>query len=157
MNPRRRLTTRRLRKASGLAPAAEPACEAAPALSAEEMLESLLAQIAKGGKLCQEIERQFKQHLCPELETIIKLHRTLVLTLCGQAQDMPDRAALVSALMKPVMEWARLEENRKRREWAEQKHRAEVAARQAATTERAAPKVLTPETLERIERELNLF
>lgn len=128
-----------------------------PDLSPEELLESLLAQIAEGGKLCQEIDRQFKQHLCPELETIIKLHRSLVLGLCGKAHSRPKRYALVSALMKPVMEWARLEENRKRREWAEQKYREETAARQAATTERAAPKVLTPETLERIERELNLF
>jgi hypothetical protein len=153
----RRKSIRKRSKENRFASAAEKPLEAPVALSAEELLESLLAQIAEGGKLCQEIKRQFKQHRCPELETIIKLHRTLVLSLCGQAQAMPERFALVSALMKPVMEWARLEEKRNQRKWTEQKSRDEAAARQAATAARGAPKVLTPETLERIERELNLF
>lgn len=126
-------------------------------MSPEELLERLLEQIAQGGKLCQEVERQLKDHLCPELETIIKLHRVLVLKLSGEADAMPERFKLVSALMKPLLEWARLEEKRKQRELAEQKYRDEVAARQAVGADHAAPKVLTPETLEKIERELSLF
>ena len=59
--------------------------------------------------------------------------------------------------MRPVLEWARLEEKRKQRELAEQKRRDELAARQEEKTASAAPKVLTPETLAKIEHELSLF
>lgn len=128
-----------------------------PQLSQEEVEEFLLGRIADGGKLCREIERQFKQHLCPRLATLIKVHRNLVLSFCNEAGEMPGRVALISALMKPVMEWARLEEKRKQRRWNEQKHREEAAARQAAASQPAGPRALTPETLERIERELKLF
>jgi hypothetical protein len=122
----------------------------------EELQERLLEQIAEGGKLCQEIESQLRQHPSPELETIIKLHRVLVLSLSAEAQAMPERFHLVSALMRPVMEWARLEEKRKVRELAEQKYRDEAAA-QKAKEDSGPGSSLTPETLEKIERELNLF
>jgi hypothetical protein len=139
------------------APDAGEHSDAGSGLDPDELRERLLGQIAQGARLCQEIERQFKQHLCPELETIIKAHRALVLQLCSEGQDLPERAVLVSALMRPILEWARLEEKRRQREWNEQRYRDESAARQAAATAKTAPKVLTPATLERIERELNLF
>ncbi len=153
---RRSKKRRPIRQCRTTAPAALP-LEEAPALTAEELLETLLERIARGGKLCREVEQQLKQHPCPELETIIKVHRVLVLGLSGEAQADPERFKLVSALMKPVLEWARLEERRKQRELAEQKYRDEVAARQAEKTAPAAPKVLTPQTLEQIEHELHLF
>lgn len=128
-----------------------------PKPSQEELQELLLARIADGGKLCREIERQFKEHLCPRLATLIKVHRNLVLSFCSEAREMPERVVLISALMKPVMEWARLEEKRKQRKWTEHKYRDEVAARQAAASQPAGAKVLSLETLERIERELKLF
>lgn len=126
-------------------------------VSAQELQEQLLERIAQGGKLCREVEQQLKQHLSPELESLIKLYRMFVLRFCSEAQDAPEAFALASSLMRPVMEWARLEEKRKQRELAEQKHRDELAARQEAKAASVAPKVLTPETLERIERELHLF
>ena len=125
-------------------------------MDAEELQERLLAQIAQTGKLCQEVEAELSQYRCPELETIIKLHRLLVLRLSGQAEAIPDHFRLVSSLMKPLMEWARLEERRKQREMAEQRYRDELAAQQAATAQQSC-KALTPETLEKIERELKLF
>ena len=131
--------------------------ESAGEMEAQELQERLLAQIAQGGKLCQEVEGELSQHRCPELETIIKLHRVLVLRLSGEAEAIPDHFKLVSSLMKPLMEWAQLEERRKQRELAEQKYRDELAAQQAAAQAQESLKVLTPQTLERIERELKLF
>ena len=121
-----------------------------------ELQERLLEQIAEGGKLCRETENQLRQHPCPELETIIKLYRVLVLRLSAEAQAMPDRFQMMGALMRPVMEWARLEEKRKLRQLAEQKYRDETAA-QKAKEQRGADSGLMPETLKKIERELNLF
>lgn len=101
----------------------QTADESAAALDPQELRERLLAQIAQAGKLCQEVEDQLSHYRCPKLETIIKLHRLLVLRLSGEAEAIPDHFKLVSSLMKPLMEWARLEERRKQRELAEQKYR----------------------------------
>jgi hypothetical protein len=57
--------------------------------------------------------------------------------------------------MRPVLEYARIEELRKRREFAEQKFREQQAAQHAGKSERSD--ALRPETLDRIERELHLF
>lgn len=124
--------------------------------SAEELQERLLRQIAEGGELCRHMESQLRQHPSPELEIIIKLCQVLVLRLSAEGQEMPDRFQIVGALMKPVMEWARLQERRKLRELAEQKYRDESAAQEAK--EGNGPQAaLTAETLERIEHELSLF
>src|SRR5260370_21095642 len=63
--------------------------------------ERLLDQIAQGAQLCQEVERQLQQHPVPELQTIIRLHRTLVLKLSVDAQAEPGLFNLVSTLMRP--------------------------------------------------------
>jgi len=121
----------------------------------QELQELLLERILAGGKLCHEVESQLRQFPSPELETIIKLHRVLVLGLSAEAQTRPGRFNLVAALMKPVMEWARLEEKRKLRELAEQKYRDQSAAKKSEQNGPGAS--LTPGTLDKIERELNLF
>jgi hypothetical protein len=126
---------------------------------AQRLQESLLDRIERGAKLCQELEAQLRQHPAPELETIIKLHRVLVLRLSADAQAVPALLQWVTALMKPVMDWARLEEKRRERELAEQKYREQAAARLAAKEkgQNSRAQALKPETLEKIERELNLF
>jgi hypothetical protein len=131
-------------------------------LSAEalrEHQEHLLDQIAQGAELCREIERKLAEHPAPELETIIRLHRVLVLKLSVEAEGAPAMLKLTSDLMKPLMDWARLEEKRKEVALAEQKHRDQMEA-QRAEREKAsgdASKALSTETLQKIERELHLF
>ncbi len=140
-------------------PAAVPPApsEISPALSADELREQLLEQVAEGGRLCRELETRLNQCPAPELEVLMKFYRVLVLKACGEAQAAPERLAFFSALMKAILEWARLEEKRKQRELAEQKYLDEVSARQTANSARSEPKVLTPETLKKIEHELHLF
>jgi len=154
----RRPPRRRRKARTPLSPAEAASGEAAPGESLQ-VQERLLDQLAQGAKLCQDVERQLRQYPAPELQTIIQLHRSLVLKLSVEAQADPDLFKLVSTLMKPVMDWARLEEKRRDRELAERRYRDQAAAQKAAA-DKARPdrgEALRPETLERIERELHLF
>jgi hypothetical protein len=109
----------------------------------------LLEQLAQAATLCEEVQRQLGLGQGPALETILKLHRVLVLKFSLEAEGAPEKLKLVAALMKPILDYARLEEKAKARE-----QQAREAAR--ANPGQEAP-ALTPATLERIERELNLF
>ena len=126
---------------------------------AQQVQEHLLEQIAQGANHCRELEAQLRKHPAPELETIIKTYRVLVLKLSAQVQAAPELRHLITTLFKPVMDWARLEEKRKDRELAEQKHREEAAARLAAKAgqQKNSGDALNAETLEMIEHELHLF
>lgn len=121
----------------------------------------LLDQISRGAAQCREIERNLAGNPAPELETLIKLFRVIILKLSVEANVAPDLLKLVNALMKPVLDWARLEEKRKEREFAEHKHHeqtaAERAAREKAGSDAGGENALSPQTLEKIERELKLF
>jgi hypothetical protein len=70
--------------------------------------EALLGQIASGARQCKEVQQQFATNPSPQLETLISLHRVLVMKLSTQAAVDPAMIELVTALMKPVMEWAKL-------------------------------------------------
>ena len=127
----------------------------------ERRREQVLNQIAAGARHCGQLEEQFGKNPPPELEILIKLHRVIILQLSAQMHSNPDAVRSVTTLMKPVMDWARLEEKRKDRELAEQKYRDEVEAQksEAEREDREANKEggLSPETLEKIERELKLM
>jgi len=124
-----------------------------------QLQEDLLEQIALAARHCRELEAQFGEHPPPGLETIIKLHHSLVLNLSLRAKDTPELLKLVKDLMKPLMDWALLQEKRRQRELAEQKYRDQVEAQKAARAREEQPGggALTPETLGKIERELNLL
>ena len=123
----------------------------------EEAQKVLLDRMAQGAKLCKEVETRLRGGPSPELETILRLHRVLVLKLSAEAQGAPELLRLANLLMKPLMDWARLEESRKQRELAEQKYRDERAAREAAQEKEQPSRALQPDTLEKIEHELRLF
>jgi len=140
-------------------------CPAEPSLSPEEarhhLEEQLLSQISQGARLCAEVESKLSQDPAPELETLIKVYRVLILKLSLEANVAPELFKLASGLMKPVMDWARLQEKRRELELAEQKYRDHVEARKTAQAREARAQAgaatLSPETLEKIERELNLL
>ncbi len=125
----------------------------------EHLETQLLLQIAKAARECQAVEAEFGRNPAPPLETLIKLHRVLVLKLSTQANLAPNLLSLVAQLMRPVMEWARLQEKQKQRELAEQKYRDELAAQKAVRDKELSGETdaLTPETVAKIERELHLF
>jgi hypothetical protein len=149
-------SSRRRRKQLALASPAEADANPLGPEEAHRLEEELLERLAQGARLCQELESKLRQDPAPELETILKLHRVLVLRLSAEAQARPEMLSLVSALMKPLLDWARIEEKRKDRELAEQKYREQAAQRKEK--EQSGPgEALTPATLEKIEHELNLF
>ena len=119
----------------------------------------LLEQIAQSARVCERIETELRKHPAPELEMMIKLHRVFMLDLALKPDLSPEWLKLANALMKPALDWARLEEKRKDRELAEKKHRDQLeAAKETRQKELAgAAGGLTAETLRRIEQELNLL
>jgi hypothetical protein len=113
----------------------------------------LLERIARGAAICAQVEQQLAQHPAPGLETLIKLYRVMILKLSAQKEVDSDLLKLANDLMKPVLDWARLEEKRKERELAERKYRD----RKRAGEKRKGGNALRPETLAKIERELKLM
>ena len=150
--PKQRGRKRRTR--SGYAKAAsEP-----PAMTSQEVRdliqEELLAQITHGGRLCAAMERQLAKDPAPELETLIKLHRVLILKFSVEASVNPELFKLVCDLMKPAMGWAQLQQRRKAHDLAEQKYRDNCATKAARETGEDG---LTQGTLQKIEREIKLL
>lgn len=123
--------------------------------------EQLLAQIASGARQCKEVEAAFAEHPAPELDTIIRLHRVLIMKLSTQAHADPSLLELVARLTKPTMEYAKLVEKRRELELQEAKYRDHVAERKAALEAEISAATgsggITPATREKIERELNLL
>jgi|SRR5579859_3330813 len=65
----------------------------------------LLAQISTGARQCREVEKQFGKNPAPELETLIKLHRVLILQLSTQGNADPKFLALANNLLQTAMEY----------------------------------------------------
>ena len=111
------------------------------------------SMLKEAGQQCRAIEEEFGRLPAPELETLIKVHRSMVLKLSMQANLTPEALVMVSTLMKPVLEWGRLEEKRRDREFAERKHEEQKAAQHAAKTGNA----LRTDTRKKIERSMKLL
>jgi hypothetical protein len=93
----------------------------------ERLQERLLANIASGARQVKEIEGQFEKSPPPEVETIIKLQRVLIMQLSTQAQANPELIALVAKLTKPSLEYAKLIEKRADRDFAIEKFQFDAA------------------------------
>lgn len=63
----------------------------------------LLAQIATGARQCQEVEKQFGKNPAPELETLIKLHRSLIMQLATLGNADPEFLKLSDQLTNTVL------------------------------------------------------
>jgi len=121
--------------------------------------EALLDRLEQGAEYCRRIEELLAKHVGPELDTIMKLHRLIILKLSTQAEVKPELWDVLKDLMKPVLDWARLQEQQKDREFAERKHREQM---EADKTEASSPKdpaetALNPETIKKIESQLKLL
>ncbi len=123
----------------------------------QHLQNALVTQIADAAHQCQQVEAEFSRHPAPPLETLVKLHHVIILKLSAQANVVPTFLSLITDLMKPVMQWARLEEKKKLREFAQKKYRDQLHAQGAASADAAGKNALTDDTLEKIERELHLF
>ncbi len=124
----------------------------------EDTEEALLERLGHGADYCRKVEEQLAACAGPELDAIMKLHRLIILKLSTQAEEKPALWDVLKDLMKPVMDWARLQEQQKERELAEKKYRDQVEAAKADAAAKDNPNAtLKPETLEKIELELKLL
>lgn len=88
----------------------------------------LLHQISSGARQCREVEKQFATSPAPELETLIKLQRVILLTLSTQAGTDPSALELIGNSFKAVMDSEKLK--LKREELALARNRFEWDAAQ---------------------------
>lgn len=101
--------------------------------------ERQLAMIASGARQCKEVEKEFARSDAPELDTLIKLHRVLILSISTQANADPSLLKLVNEMMHPVLQFtagqtkARLEEQK----IALANRRVELLEKKAAAFDRA--------------------
>ena len=71
----------------------------------QEMQDKLLAQISSGAAQCRAVQKQFGENAPPEIETLIKIHRVLILKLATAGQADPELLKLADTLMRSVMEF----------------------------------------------------
>ncbi len=72
--------------------------------------ERQLNLIASGAQQVREVEKAFSTSKAPELETLIKLHRVLVLDLSTKGIADPKMLELVNRMMRELRQYARLEQ-----------------------------------------------
>lgn len=106
----------------------------------------LLTQITTGSRACKEVEAQFSKTDAPALESLVKLHRVLIMQLATQASADPANIELITSAMKPLLEFAKLE--LKGREFALDQEKFELLKAKAAQADQAKEVInstLTPE------------
>lgn len=116
------------------------------ARSARHLQTRLLGQIASGSRECKEVEKAFGQDPPPELETLIKLHRVLIMKLSTMAVADPELLSLASGMMKPMIAYAKVQEQAKSRELDERK--LALLERKAAELDHAKEVMASPLTAE---------
>src|ERR1039458_9262786 len=75
------------------------------ALRQSRLEAQLLGRIASGARQVSAVEQQFGKNPAPELETLIKLHRVLILQLSTQGNANPEFLKLADQLMRTAMEF----------------------------------------------------
>jgi hypothetical protein len=74
-------------------------------LRSERRQSALLAQISSGARQTAEVEKQFSKNPAPALDTIIKLHRVIIMQLANQSVDKPELIDTCNTLTKTVMDF----------------------------------------------------
>ena len=120
---------------------------------AARLQKMMLRLITEGARQTDELERQLASHPPPELETLLKLHRVLILQLTLKAVDGSGRLRVAQELMRPLLQWAQIEEKRRARE---ERARAADPSRKL-TLEEERRQALENETLNLCEQQLRLF
>ena len=67
----------------------------------QQCQEQLLHDISSGAQQCEQVEKEFAENAAPDVETLLKLHRVLILQLSTQAGSH-----LTNARSSPADLWA---------------------------------------------------
>jgi hypothetical protein len=108
-------------KAEGVSVSCSRVSDFLESLRAAQLQERLLNQIASGSQHLQKVEATLAKNPAPELETLIKLHRVLIMKLSTMANVDAELFEIVSSAMKPVMKFAELQEKKASREFDKEK------------------------------------
>lgn len=92
-----------------------------------------------------------------EADRILRWYRARVLEALEQAGADLESLGAFAPLLRPVIAWARVEEQRRDREAALTKHREQLAAHAARNLTPAGEARQAPESLAEAERELQLM
>jgi len=113
----------------------------------QRLQDKLLANITSGAHAVKAVEKQFAKDAPPEVETLIKLHRVLIMQLSLQATANPELLKTASDCMKPVMTYLKVQEQRADRHLEERRLAIlEQKAKQAEEAEQVvSDKKLSPE------------
>jgi DNA-binding phage protein len=66
---------------------------------------AILSQITNGARQSADVEKQFSKNPAPQLDTIIKLHRVMIMQLATQSVDNPELIQITNNLTKTVMDF----------------------------------------------------
>lgn len=104
-------------------------------LRSSRQQQQLLSQISSGAKQCAEVEKAFGENPAPELDTLIKLQRVILLNLSTQATANPEMLDLISNSFRAVMDSEKL--NLKRAELAQNERKLKLLEAKAAAFDQA--------------------
>jgi DNA-binding phage protein len=112
----------------------------------------LLDQIASGAQQVREVEKQFSKNPAPELDTLIKLQRVILLSLSTQAGTDPSTLELIGNSFRAVMDSEKLKLKRQELELNKEKfdHLKQMADKGERTDKVLSDAELTPE--QRVQR-----
>lgn len=82
----------------------------------EQERDKMLYGIATGAEKCRELDAAFASNPAPELAVLIKLLKNLIINLNLNPETPPDLIDRATALMKPVLEFAKLEQKQREAE-----------------------------------------
>jgi len=113
----------------------------------QRLQDRVLDRITTGAAAVKQVEKQFAKDAPPEVETLIKIHRVLIMQLSLQAAANPDLLRTASECMKPVMAYLKVQEQRADRNLEERRVAIlEQKAKQAEDAEKVvSDKKLSPE------------
>ena len=125
----------------------------------------LFSTIATGGRMNKELDAAFAKNPEPGIEQLIRISKTLIMSLQVQGATDPEMLKLANSMQQTVLNYlsgqtkAQLEE--RKLNLSESKYRDQVAERKRAleATLKAAKSTggISDETLEKIEKELKLL
>jgi len=109
--------------------------------------EKLLQQITTGAALHKKVKEQFAQDAPPELQTLIDLHRVLIMQLSSQAVSSPKMLELADRSMRTVMDYfsGQTKAAFEREKIELQKRRVTILEKQLKEVKEVAESTMTPE------------
>jgi hypothetical protein len=87
----------------------------------------MIEQIRTGSAATKKVAQEFAENPAPEIALVIKMIQVLVMKFSAQANVDPAQIEYLVALLKPVMDWVKIQEHGKDRDFAVNKWQWDAA------------------------------